>query len=173
MALAETFSIDGDDDDDSNMDKNTVVTTSTSTTATNTFVDKLNERLDTKTKTRLINSALGSIKSNNLRSNKGDNIDDESDVKLLPGERVIMFLNALEDVRDSTTDGNTFVGSSCDVLLEQKRRINNNNGSDSGDDIVTVWCCVMTFYRVAVFSYQATSVGLAVVGDRVGLAVGD
>ena len=52
-----------------------------------------------------------------------------------------------------------FVGSSCDVLLEQKRRINNNNGSDSGDDIVTVWCCVMTFYRVAVFSYQATSDG--------------
>jgi len=68
-----------------------------------------------------------------------------------------MFLNAL-DVRDSTTD-DTFVGSSCDVLLEQKRRINNNNGSDSGDDIVTVWCCVMTFYRVAVFSYQATSDG--------------
>ena len=159
MALAETFSIDGDDDDDSNMDKNTVVTTSTSTTATNTFVDKLNERLDTKTKTRLINSALGSINSNNLRSNKGDNIDDESDVKLLPGERVIMFLNALEDVRDSTTDGNTFVGSCRDILLGQKRRCNNNNGSDSGDDIITVWCCVMTFYRVAVFSYQATSDG--------------
>jgi len=158
MAVAETFSID-DDDDDSNMDKNTVVTTSTSTTATNTFVDKLNERLDTKTKTRLINSALGSSNSNNLRSNEGDNIDDESDVKLLPGERVIMFLNALEDVRDSTTDGNTFVGSSCDVLLGQNSRINNNNGSDSGDDIVTVWCCVMTFYRVAVFSYQATSDG--------------
>jgi len=46
-----------DDDDDSNMDKNTVVTTSTATTSI-TFVDKLNERLDTKTKTRLINSAL-------------------------------------------------------------------------------------------------------------------
>jgi hypothetical protein len=85
MALAETFSI--DDDDDSNMDKNTVVTTSTSTTTINTFVDMLNERLDTKTKTRLINSALGSSNSNNLRSNEGDNIDDESDVKLLPGER--------------------------------------------------------------------------------------
>lgn len=164
MAVAETFSIDDDGDGDDNFvdSKNAIANTLAATTR-NTFVDKLNERLDTKTKTRLINSALGSSNSNNLRSNKnkieGDNNDVESDIKLLPGERVIMFLNALEDVCDSTTDGNTFVGSSCDVLLGQKRRCNINSGSDNGEDIVTVWCCVMTFYRVAVFSYQATSDG--------------
>jgi hypothetical protein len=64
-----------------------------------------------------------------------------------------MFLNALDDVRDCSTDGHVFVGSR-DILAGCRRC------HDEGEDgTVTVWCCVTTNYRVAVFSYRATSDG--------------
>jgi len=107
------------------------------------FLEKLTASLDTSTKTKLVSSALG---------------------ELLPGERVIMFLNSLKDVRDSSFC-QVFVGSE-DLLLERglgdvlSGGINNDNGdggeSSNAAGVTTVWCCVMTFYRVAVFSYQAT-----------------
>ncbi|KAL7536344.1 hypothetical protein ACHAXR_007096, partial [Thalassiosira sp. AJA248-18] len=149
--------------------------TATSTTATTaataaapppTFLDKLTSALDTPTKTKLISSALG---------------------KLLPGERVIMFLNSLKDVRDSAFN-QIFVGS--DELLVKRglgevlgggNATNNNHGGmmiDGGGEngegnpavtaaagVTTVWCCVMTFYRVAVFSYQATLDGKILLDD--------
>jgi hypothetical protein len=90
-----------------------------------------------------------------------------------------MFLNALDDVRDCSTDGHAFVGSR-DVLANCSRRrrrggerkggggraAGDADGGDGGrDETVTVWCCVMTVYRVAVFSYQATSDGRVLLPD--------
>ncbi|KAL3785704.1 hypothetical protein HJC23_008737 [Cyclotella cryptica] len=118
----------------------------TSSTNPITFVDKLTNNLDTPTKTKLIASALGN---------------------LLPGERVIMFLNSLRDVKDSRFPM-MLVGSSNvmseglkDVLgIYDDDDIDNGVGQDAeegnAESIATVWCCVMTFYRVAVFSYRAT-----------------
>jgi len=97
--------------------------------------DKVTSGLDTPTKTALIASALG---------------------KLLPGERVIVFLNNLRDVKDSTFPM-TFVGSD-DVLSNEMRSLlhDSHNGQEGS---VALWCCVITLYRVAVFSYQADSQG--------------
>lgn len=104
------------------------------------FLDKLTASLDTPTKTKLVASALG---------------------ELLPGERVIMFLNSLKDVRDSQFN-HSFAGS--EDMLERRGLggvfdaggAGDVGGSENGVGVTTVWCCVMTFYRVAVFSYRAT-----------------
>jgi hypothetical protein len=105
---------------------------------TNTFQDKLTTNLDTATKTKLIASALGN---------------------LLPGEKVIMFLNSLRDVKDSRFPM-MMVGSSNVMSGGLKNVLGVYDESDfeeSGENgVATVWCCVMTFYRVVVFSYRAT-----------------
>jgi hypothetical protein len=94
---------------------------------------------------------------------------------LLPGERVLLFLNGLQDVRDSRFP-HAFVGS--DDALERRGLGGwlggddgggqGGEGSDDGsgtghdeggDATITVWCCVLTFYRVAVFGYRATASG--------------
>jgi hypothetical protein len=104
----------------------------------NTFLDKLTTNLDTATKTKLIASAVGN---------------------LLPGERVIMFLNSLRDVKDSRFPmlmvGSPNVMSST---LKNILGVYDENDFEEGDEngVATVWCCVMTFYRVLVFSYRAT-----------------
>ncbi|KAL7520904.1 hypothetical protein ACHAWX_005598 [Stephanocyclus meneghinianus] len=111
-----------------------------------TFLDKLTTNLDTPTKTKLIASALGN---------------------LLPGERVIMFLNSLRDVKDSrfpmmlVGSSNVMSAGLKDVLgiyndddLDNGVELDSEEGE--GESVATVWCCVMTFYRVAVFSYRAT-----------------
>lgn len=118
------------------------------TTQSKTFLDHLTSNLDTPTKTKLIASALG---------------------PLLPGERVIMFLNSLKDVKDSRFPM-IMVGSS-DVMGTGLRDLLGNynemgEGDSGGGGVVTVWCCVMTFYRVAVFSYRATSDGRVLLDDE-------
>ena len=81
-----------------------------------------------------------------------------------------MFMNNLQDVKDSTF-GQCFIGS--DDLLK-KRGLDSllllnvggrNNGVEKNKNVVTVWCCVMTFYRVIVFSYQATLDGRVLLLD--------
>mmetsp|Transcript_3446 Transcript_3446/g.5001 ORF Transcript_3446/g.5001 Transcript_3446/m.5001 type:complete len:463 (-) Transcript_3446:109-1497(-) len=62
---------------------------SSSSSTTMTFLDKLTQNLDATTKNTLIAQAIG---------------------PLLPGERIIMFINNLKDVRDSRF-GHLFVGS--------------------------------------------------------------
>lgn len=59
--------------------------------------------------------------------------------KLIPGERVIMFLSGLQNVKDSSSPQSGF-GS---VNLHQK-----------GQSSEEVWCCAMTFYRLIIFSYR-------------------
>ena len=108
------------------------------TQPTNIFLEKLTSNLDTATKTKLIESALGD---------------------LLPGERVIMFLNSLRDVKDSRFPM-MMVGSS-NVMSERLKDVLDVNDEHNCKDcdvngVATVWCCVMTFYRVVVFSYRAT-----------------
>ena len=42
-------------------------------------------------------------------------------------------------------------------------------GTLDGNDVAgvtTVWCCVMTFYRAAVFSYEATLDGQVLLDDK-------
>ena len=76
-----------------------------------------------------------------------------------------MFLNSLNSVRDSQFT-HLFVGT--DDVLEEHGLGNVVGGGDGGggDDedggrgsnrVTTVWCGVMNFYRVALFSYRATS----------------
>lgn len=58
---------------------------------------------------------------------------------LLPGENVSMFLTHLRDVKD-TASAHTGVGSE-------------GFGHESNSTDV-VWCCLLTFYRIAVFSFN-------------------
>jgi len=112
-------------------------------TSSSTFIEKLTSSLDSLTKKALISSALG---------------------ELIPGEKVIMFVNNLTDVKDSTFT-HVFVGSDdvlmkrgmMDSLVVDRNDVVGEEGSvGENDKSVTVWCCVMTFYRIAVFSYRAT-----------------
>ena len=80
-----------------------------------------------------------------------------------------MFVNNLTDVKDSTFT-HVFVGS--DDVLKKRGMMDslmvdhnvvgeggNGEGSESrgeSNECVSVWCCVMTFYRIVVFSYRAT-----------------
>jgi len=85
----------------------------------NSSKQKQNQDMDNVMKTALIKSAMG---------------------KLLTGERVIVFLPGLVDVRDSSSS-HTGVGSSfgkeiCSYVKD------------------IVWCCVVTYYRLLIFSYQ-------------------
>ena len=73
------------------------------TTSLPTFLDKLTTNLDTQTKNALILQALKDTSS----SSSNTNINNEV---LLPGERIIMFINNLRDVQDSRY-GHLFVGS--------------------------------------------------------------
>ena len=104
---------------------------------TNVFLEKLTSNLDTVMKTKLIASALGD---------------------LLPGERIIMFLNSLKDVKDSRFPM-MMVGSPnvMSAGLKDVLGYYDENDFEDGDkeSVATVWCCVMTFYRVVVFSYRA------------------
>ena len=104
---------------------------------TNVFLEKLTSNLDTVMKTKLIASALGD---------------------LLPGERIIMFLNSLKDVKDSRFPM-MMVGSPNVMSAGLKDILGYYDEDDFEDDdeesVATVWCCVMTFYRVVVFSYRA------------------
>jgi len=128
----------------------TPLTTAQSTappvTTQSTFIEKLTSNLDSPTKKALISSALGS--------------------ELIPGEKVIMFVNNLTDVKDSTFT-HVFVGSDdvlrkrgmMDSLLVGEEGSKGEEGSESSGEskeCVTVWCCVMTFYRIVVFSCRAT-----------------
>ena len=112
--------------------------TETASQPTNLFLEKLTSNLDTATKTKLIASALGN---------------------LLPGERVIMFLNSLRDVKDSRFPM-MMVGSTNVMSAGLKGVLDVHDEDDFENDdengVATVWCCVMTFYRVVVFSYRAT-----------------
>jgi len=74
--------------------------------------------MDNAKKTALITSAMG---------------------KLLPGERVIVFLPSLIGVRDSSFP-HTEVGSKLFRNID--------------DDGQTEWCCAITYYRLIVFSYR-------------------
>lgn len=72
-----------------------------------------------------------------------------------------MFLNNLRDVRDSQF-GHLFVGSNMMMMMMGEGGVSlslrdclNGSGNDGG--VTTVWCCVMTFYRVILFSYEAGS----------------
>mmetsp|Transcript_2352 Transcript_2352/g.5492 ORF Transcript_2352/g.5492 Transcript_2352/m.5492 type:complete len:705 (+) Transcript_2352:451-2565(+) len=120
--------------------------TPSSSTTPPTFLEKLTTALDAATKTKLVSSALG---------------------PLLPGERVIMFLNSLNDVKDSRFP-HLMVGSD-DVLGGNLRRClsfgSGRTEEGDGDAAVTVWCCVMTFYRVAVMSYRCSLEGQVLFDD--------
>ena len=78
---------------------------------------------------------------------------------------MIMFINNLSDVKDSRY-GHVFVGSGEGMSVALKRcllppaRGSGENGGGVGVSTATtttVWCCVMTFYRVILFSYEAGS----------------
>mmetsp|Transcript_4348 Transcript_4348/g.8352 ORF Transcript_4348/g.8352 Transcript_4348/m.8352 type:complete len:1261 (+) Transcript_4348:270-4052(+) len=86
---------------------------STATGYKNEFQD-----MDNAKKIALIESAIGS---------------------LLPGEKVIMFLSGLRDVKD-TSSPHTGIGS-CKFQGQGYANLDEK------------WCCVMTFYRVIVFSF--------------------
>jgi myotubularin-related protein 1/2 len=58
---------------------------------------------------------------------------------LLPGENVSMFLTHLHDVKD-TASSHTGIGT-------------DGFGHDSNPEDL-VWCCLLTFYRIAVFSFK-------------------
>jgi len=89
-----------------------------------TPVASSNAGMDNAMKSAVIKSALG---------------------KLLPGERVIMFLSHLTHVSDTSTP-HTGVGTNEDL-------IGPTNVHTTGYIPPMVWCCVMTFYRIALFSY--------------------
>eukprot|EP00984_Skeletonema_dohrnii_P021855 scaffold11034_cov155-Skeletonema_dohrnii-CCMP3373.AAC.5 len=110
---------------------------SSSSSTMMTFLDKLTQNLDATTKNTLIAQAIG---------------------PLLPGERIIMFINNLKDVRDSRF-GHLFVGSLEGVTTSFGLRDCLTGVGAGGVDggVTTVWCCVMTFYRVILFSYEAGS----------------
>lgn len=69
-----------------------------------------------------------------------------------------MFLNNLKDVKDSRF-GHLFVGSLEGVSAGLRACLNGHSGigHGGGGGVRTVWCCVMTFYRVILFSYEARS----------------
>jgi len=110
---------------------------SSSSSTIMTFLDKLTQNLDATTKNTLIAQAIG---------------------PLLPGERIIMFINNLKDVRDSRF-GHLFVGSLEGVTTSFGLRdcLTGVVGGEGVGGVTTVWCCVMTFYRVILFSYEAAS----------------
>ena len=64
--------------------------------------------------------------------------------ELLPGERVIVFLSNLVQVRD-TSSPQTGIGSST---------FHHDSDHNTINDLV--WCCVVTFYRLVVFSYHTS-----------------
>lgn len=80
----------------------------------------------------------------------------ESLDSLLPGERVIMFLSHLSNVRDSAGT-NTGINTDYDLLYDNTLPSMFENGPGptdrhAGDGVI--WCCAMTFYRVILFTYR-------------------
>mmetsp|Transcript_14635 Transcript_14635/g.42104 ORF Transcript_14635/g.42104 Transcript_14635/m.42104 type:complete len:1172 (-) Transcript_14635:329-3844(-) len=93
---------------------------------------------------------------------------------LLPGERVIMFISHLSNVRDSAGT-NTGIGTDYDLMVcdrassslasmfppsatengqsQQSAAANAAGGSPPPSKNV-IWCCAMTFYRVILFTYR-------------------
>lgn len=67
--------------------------------------------------------------------------------QLLPGERVIVFLSHLIQVRDSSSP-QTGLG-----LTNFHTNHNTTNGNHQNNNDL-IWCCVVTFYRLIVFSYN-------------------
>lgn len=95
---------------------------------------------------------------------------EETGDSLLPGERVIMFLSHLSNVRDSAST-NTGVGTDYDLMtcdresnslasmlplsvttLSEQGVVQATGGLPSSKSIV--WCCAMTFYRIILFAYR-------------------
>ena len=74
---------------------------------------------------------------------------------LIPGERVIMFLSHITQVRDSAGP-NTGVGTAYDALYghQQLQPREGGGGIEPGAGPNVVWCCAVTFYRVILFSYR-------------------
>lgn len=89
---------------------------------------------------------------------------------LLPGERVIMFLSHLSNVRDSAGT-NTGVGTDYDLMMCDRESnslasllppsvttqsgqtaVQATGGLPSSNSVI--WCCAMTFYRIILFAYR-------------------
>ena len=89
---------------------------------------------------------------------------------LLPGERVIMFLSHLSNVRDSAGT-NTGVGTDYDLMTcdregnslasmlppsvtaqSEQAAVQATGGLPLSNSVI--WCCAMTFYRIILFAYR-------------------
>lgn len=89
---------------------------------------------------------------------------------LLPGERVIMFISHLSNVRDSAGT-NTGVGTDYDLMTCDRESnslasvlpppvttqsgqaaVQSTGGQPSSNSVI--WCCAMTFYRIILFAYR-------------------